>query len=70
MAVALIFAFALFGRNASAQAERPIALLIGNGTYQYLPRLLNPVNNAQLIAATPQSVGFQLIGARRRLIST
>src|SRR5271155_5813269 len=43
-------------------AQRRVALVIGNGAYQYLPRLENPVNDAQLIAKTLQSLGFQLIG--------
>src|SRR3954469_6621349 len=47
-----------------AQTERRVALVIGNGGYQYLPRLDNPARDAQLIAATLQSVGFQLVGGR------
>src|SRR5271169_314393 len=44
-------------------SARPrIALVIGNGTYQYLPRLINPANDARLMATTLQSVGFELIG--------
>jgi hypothetical protein len=44
--------------------QRRVALVIGNGAYQYLPRLANPANDAQLIATTLQSDGFQLIGGR------
>jgi len=38
-----------------------VALVIGNGTYQYLPHLTNPASDARLVAATLQSVGFELI---------
>jgi hypothetical protein len=43
---------------------RRVALVIGNGAYQYLPRLTNPVNDARLVATTLQSVGFELIGGK------
>ncbi|HTQ33339.1 MAG TPA: caspase family protein [Stellaceae bacterium] len=45
-----------------AEGEKRVALVVGNGAYQYLPRLDNPANDARLIAATLKSVGFQLIG--------
>jgi uncharacterized caspase-like protein len=49
---------------ASARAAERVALVIGNSAYQHLPRLANPENDARLIAATLQSVGFQLIGGK------
>jgi Caspase domain len=39
-----------------------VALVIGNGAYQHLPRLENPADDARLIATRLQSVGFQLVG--------
>lgn len=42
-----------------AQAERRLALVIGNGDYQVQP-LDNPTNDARLIAKTLQSVGFEV----------
>jgi uncharacterized caspase-like protein len=45
-------------------AQRRVALVIGNGAYQHLPRLENPVSDAKLIAKTLQSLGFQLIGGQ------
>jgi len=42
-----------------AQAERRLALVIGNGDYQVQP-LDNPTNDARLIAETLQSVGFEV----------
>ena len=50
--------------GASAQTERRVALVIGNQAYQHLPRLDTPAADAQLIASTLQSLGFQLIGGK------
>jgi uncharacterized caspase-like protein len=41
--------------------------VIGNGQYQYVPRLDNPTNDARLIAETLTSVGFTLIGGKAQL---
>ena len=57
----------LFGGNSRAETEHRIALVIGNSAYQHLPRLANPVNDAQLIAATLESVGFKLIGGKAQI---
>jgi Na+-transporting methylmalonyl-CoA/oxaloacetate decarboxylase gamma subunit len=42
--------------------EHRVALVIGNGAYQHLPRLDNPENDAQLMAKTLKLMGFELIG--------
>jgi hypothetical protein len=42
--------------------EHRVALVIGNGAYQHLPRLGNPANDARLMASTLKSMGFELIG--------
>ncbi len=42
-----------------AQAEQRIALVIGNGNYTTAP-LPNPVNDASLMAATLEEVGFEV----------
>jgi outer membrane protein OmpA-like peptidoglycan-associated protein len=55
------------GATRDLSAQRRIALVIGNGAYQQLPRLENPVNDAKLIAATLQSVGFRLIGGHAQI---
>ena len=47
--------------------ERRVALVIGNGQYEYVPRLDNPTNDARLIAETLTSVGFTLIGGKAQL---
>jgi hypothetical protein len=45
-----------------AVAEKRVALVVGNSTYQYVARLDNPRNDAKLMADTLQGLGFQLIG--------
>jgi hypothetical protein len=47
--------------------ERRIALIIGNSQYRDLPRLDNPQNDAELIAATLQKLGFKVIGGKALL---
>jgi hypothetical protein len=58
--LALVFA-------APAVAEKRIALVIGNSTYQNVPRLDNPRSDAALMAETLGSLGFTLIGGRAQL---
>ena len=45
-----------------ANAEKRIALVVGNSAYRNVPPLTNPVNDAKLIAETLQSLGFELVG--------
>lgn len=47
--------------------ERRIALVIGNSKYEYITRLENPKNDAQLIASTLRTLGFQLVGGKAML---
>jgi Caspase domain len=47
----------------SSCAEKRVALVIGNSTYQHVPALLNPANDAQDIAAALKAVGFDVIEA-------
>src|ERR1700756_1801787 len=47
---------------APALADKRVALVIGNSTYQNVARLDNPRNDARLMADTLQGLGFQLIG--------
>jgi carboxyl-terminal processing protease len=46
---------------APALAEKRVALIIGNGAYQNAPRLPNPGNDAQDVAAALRRVGFETI---------
>jgi carboxyl-terminal processing protease len=50
-----------------AFADRRIALVIGNSAYQNVARLQNPHNDAILMAATLQDLGFTLIGGGAQL---
>src|SRR6266516_4129507 len=47
----------------AAQAEKRIALVIGNAAYQ-AGALATPANDAGLIAQTLQAAGFEVVGAR------
>jgi uncharacterized caspase-like protein len=49
-------------RDIGAGEVTRVALVIGNGGYQYLPRLDNPPNDAQLMAMTLKTLGFELVG--------
>ncbi len=44
------------------QAERRVALVIGNGAYRAVPALANSDNDARLMASTLHDLGFTLIG--------
>lgn len=52
----LLWAFAA----TAALAENRVALVIGNGSYEVIGQLQNPVNDARLIAETLASVGFDV----------
>jgi caspase domain-containing protein len=45
-----------------AHAEKRVALVIGNSAYRNITPLDNPRNDARLMAATLQGLGFQLVG--------
>jgi uncharacterized caspase-like protein len=53
--------------GASAQAEKRIALIIGNSAYQNVPRLANPLNDASAMAEKFKDAGFQVVDTRRDL---
>jgi Caspase domain len=57
--------FLLF--SSPAFAEKRIALVVGNSSYQNVPPLDNPANDARLIADTLRSLGFALVGAAPQL---
>jgi peptidoglycan hydrolase-like protein with peptidoglycan-binding domain len=48
--------------TAAAEGPRRVALVIGNGRYEHVPRLINPANDAMLIADTLRDLGFELVG--------
>ncbi len=63
---ALAFVIALFLVTPAA-AEKRVALVIGNSSYQNVARLDNPRNDAALMAETLSALGFTLIGSRAQL---
>src|SRR5215475_1462497 len=57
-----VLAAVLFGFSAAPSfAENRVALVIGNGAYQYAPRLPNPANDAADVAAALKRSGFETI---------
>jgi uncharacterized caspase-like protein len=52
---------------ALCKAEKRIALVVGNSSYQSVAPLSNPKNDAVLIAETLRNAGFTLIGNRAQL---
>jgi Caspase domain len=51
----------MFLGTLQAQADKRVALVIGNGAYQNTAFLTNPANDADDMAAALQSVGFEVI---------
>ena len=49
---------------APTQAERKVALVIGNGAYAHVAPLPNPANDARLMAESLKAIGFELVGGR------
>ena len=62
MAFALIPLVLVFAASA-AQAEKRVALVVGNAGYQ-VGALATPANDAGLVAQTLQAAGFDVVGAR------
>jgi uncharacterized caspase-like protein len=52
---------------APAQAEKRVALVIGNSAYRNVTRLDNPGNDAKLLADTLRGLGFVLVGGGAQL---
>src|SRR4051794_19485103 len=51
----------------SAQAERRVALVIGNSAYNSVPQLANPVNDATLVGGMFKKAGFDIVDTRLNL---
>ncbi|HUR65362.1 MAG TPA: caspase family protein, partial [Chitinophagaceae bacterium] len=51
----------LFARDVPGNAEKRIALIIGNGEYIHGTKLKNPVNDANLMADSLKKIGFDII---------
>lgn len=59
----LIAALALVVSVGFAQAEKRVALVIGNSSYKLISPLANPKNDARLMAVTLEDVGFEVVTA-------
>jgi Caspase domain len=53
--------------GSAAQAERRVALVIGNSTYRNATSLPNTINDANAVAALFRSVGFEVVASRTDL---
>jgi uncharacterized caspase-like protein len=62
-------AAALLLAGGPAFAEKRVALVIGNAAYQNVPRLPNPVNDGNTIAATLKDAGFDVVDSRHDLVA-
>jgi uncharacterized caspase-like protein len=62
-------AFAQRNLNVAAAPanEQRVALVIGNGAYKHTAPLVNPPNDARLMAETLATLGFRLIGGQALL---
>ncbi|MCK1289929.1 caspase family protein [Bradyrhizobium sp. 30] len=60
----LLLVFAISVGSAPAQAERRVALIIGNSAYKSVPRLANPVNDATLVGGMFKRAGFESVDIR------
>jgi Caspase domain len=61
----MVFAAALFA--SMAQAERRVALVIGNSDYRNASALPNTINDANALAVLFRSVGFEVVSLRTEL---
>ena len=64
----LIFVTALLLMCQPAWATKRVALVIGNSTYKNAAQLLNPANDAAIVAARLKSAGFDFVDSRLDLI--
>jgi hypothetical protein len=54
----------LFVSVDAAKADKRVALVVGNSTYQNVPQLPNPVNDANAIAAMFSKAGFEVVSTK------
>jgi uncharacterized caspase-like protein len=60
-------ALLLFAQSIGALADKRVALVIGNSSYQNVPKLPNPTNDARAIADLLRNAGFDVIDSRADL---
>src|SRR6478672_13152527 len=61
----LIAGIALLTLSLEARAEKRVALVIGNSTYQSVPQLPNPSRDAASIAQMLKGAGFDVVDVRQ-----
>lgn len=59
--VVLALVVGVFGWRGAAQAQKRVALVIGNSAYAHTPMLANPRNDAADVAAALTGFGFQVV---------
>jgi hypothetical protein len=57
--VAVLCSFLAGTSNVLAQAEKRVALVIGNSSYQHTRELINPKKDAEAIAGVLRPIGIQ-----------
>jgi len=55
----------ILGQTIPSFADKRVALVIGNGSYQYTPALINPPSDAKDVAEALKAIGFDVKGKRR-----
>ncbi|MFT8247187.1 caspase family protein [Roseomonas sp. BN140053] len=56
----MLLLFTICAATSVAFAQRRVALVVGNGSYQSVPALTNPVEDATAVARSLRSVGFSV----------
>jgi hypothetical protein len=65
----ILFAAVALACPPPASADKRVALVVGNSSYQHAPLLPNPANDAAAIAATLKGAGFDIVDTRSNLPS-
>ncbi|NNF80448.1 MAG: hypothetical protein HKN05_20695, partial [Rhizobiales bacterium] len=70
--ILIVLVWLALAASGPAQAERRVALVIGNGAYTNSPALNNPANDAAVVAASLKALKFEVIrlinGNHRRML--
>jgi hypothetical protein len=63
----IVVSAALCAGNLSAFAEKRVALVIGNSSYEHVTKLPNPANDVTAISLLLKSAGFEVVQTRQNL---
>ena len=58
---ALVFSISLLASVVSAQADRRVAFVVGNGEYKHVAHLPNPPLDASAMASLLRNMGFEVV---------